>query len=77
MELQVQSSYQQTSGMVQSIMDWSNRKGGKIRDKLVTVKAEKPKPLYPRMKAATPIASTAYSNIAGLRPNNSCHSICI
>ena len=51
--------------------------GGKIRDKLVTVKAEKPKPLYPRMKAATLIASTAYSNIAGLRPNNSCHSICI
>jgi hypothetical protein len=33
--------------------------GGKISDKLVTVRAEKPKPLYPRMKAATLMATTA------------------
>jgi hypothetical protein len=33
--------------------------GGKINDKLVTVRAEKPKPLYPRITAAIKIAENA------------------
>jgi hypothetical protein len=33
--------------------------GGNINDKLVTVRAEKPKPLYPRITAAIKIAENA------------------
>ena len=32
--------------------------GGKINDKLVTARAENPKPLYPRITAAIKIAKT-------------------
>ena len=48
--------------------------GGKINDKLVTVRAEKPKPLYPRITAAIKIAENAYKNIPGVSPVNSSNS---
>ena len=48
--------------------------GDKINDKLVTVRAEKPNPLYPRIKAAIKIAKNAYKSIPGLSPVNSSNS---
>ena len=48
--------------------------GGKINDKLVTVRAEKPNPLYPRINAAIKIAVNAYKSITGLSPVNNSKS---
>ena len=48
--------------------------GGKINDKLVTARAEKPNPLYPRINAAIKIAKNAYKSIPRLSPVNSSNS---
>ena len=47
---------------------------GKINDKLVTVRAEKPKPLYPRITAASKTAKNAYKSIPGLSPVHTSNS---
>ena len=82
-----QSTCRQTNGNMWILAAISSKNavgttsaGGKISDKLVTVKAEKPKPLYPLMIAASPIAKTANINMKGLRPvkvSNSKYIICL
>ena len=76
-----QSIELQTIGSMNMLAAISSKKavgttsaGGKINDRLVTVRAEKPKPLYPRITAAIKIAENAYKNIPGVSPVNSSNS---
>ena len=71
----------QTIGSMKMLATISSKKavgttsaGGKINDKLVTARAEKPNPLYPRINAAIKIAVNAYKSITGLSPVNNSKS---